>query len=450
MTKTPDLSQIVKALVCAANGRTFASLKPWNYGWSQPDYRRCPTAAIVHDEDNSVTLQPEAVQGFEEAMRVLLQFQLIRRSYEEDELWSLVASLVGTLSMQASPADLATAIESGLKRILNPPDSLVVLPVANIAQPLDIIEVGPLIIGPFARLEKRIRTKTGRRPLTMEGNKPWWMPAPDAEPRTAANEPVLLAYTGCGQLGRATDDAEQALEDLVSIALMLQPDLNALSLFSLRGDVNRPGTRGLVIDRQSLFEMSTSAPQLKRELTSPVYVDGVLGPNLHWGWYSENPFPLEELLTRSDTRAILLGRTAILQRLRVAARWHGKAHWASDLSDAVLALGISFDSMLTEEGPSPGRVISERFALLDPDPDQRRRRYRKFQGEYYAARSAIAHGARGSSVAAELVRAMAQEARWVFRQILDLSQRLGISTEKEYNQMYESLKWGESLGQTRS
>ena len=128
------------------------------------------------------------------------------------------------------------------------------------------------------------------------------------------------------------DDAEQTLEDLVSIAMMLQPDLNALSLFSLRGDVNRPGIRGLVIDRTSLVEASQSAPQLEREIASPVYLDGVLNPTLTFRWYSADPFPLEKILNLSETRQaaekILLGHTAIHKRLRVAARWYGKAHWA--------------------------------------------------------------------------------------------------------------------------
>src|SRR6202035_794133 len=145
----------------------------------------------------------------------------------------------------------------------------------------------------------------------------------------------------------------------------------------------------------------------------PVLVDGIFGQIISFRWYSENPFPLQLLLSPPDKRSVaeqlLLGSTAVVRRLRVAALCHAKAHWSIDLADAVLALGICFESMLAEQGPSPGRVLSERFALIDPDHNHRQGRYRQFQTEYYPARSSVAHGAKKGSLNTTFVRGMARE-----------------------------------------
>jgi hypothetical protein len=250
--------------------------------------------------------------------------------------------------------------------------------------------------------------------------------------------PVVMAYVSQSQLELAINSAGDAFEDLISIALMMQPDLDALSLFSLRGDANRPGLRGLVVDRETLSKLSERVPAISREIGCQVLVDGVLGERTTLHWYSENPFPLENLLADSEKQSIaerlLLASSGIDRRLRVAARWHAKAHWSAELADAVLALGICFDSMLSEQSPSPGRVLSERYALLDADPDGRRRRY-------YPARSSVAHGAKSESLDMSFVRDMARQARWTFQRILRVTTLLGTSSEDDYQKMWESLKW---------
>jgi hypothetical protein len=43
---------------------------------------------------------------------------------------------------------------------------------------------------------------------------------------------------------------------------------------------------------------------------------------------------------------------------------------------------IAFDSLLSESSPSPGRVLSERFALLAVSPEERSRRYKLFLKDY--------------------------------------------------------------------
>lgn len=447
MTKQLDVSVIINRLIRVAQGRELTANRPWNYGWSQATYRRSATAAMTYKDNQGISLQASAVDLLEEAASTLLKVQQIRDYYDANEFWSLIASLIGALPLDSSPEHLANEIEQRIKRLIDPPDSLVVMPVANLAPPQTVVEIGNLLIGHLdTHFETRLREKSGHPGLKSMSVQPWWMPLLDDVDEAVEPRPNLIAHIGRTQLRRAIDDAEQAFDDVISLSLMAEPDLDRFSLYSLRGVANRPGVRGLGVDRSFLTKTAQSSPPVTRELGAAMFVDGILGPTLMHRWYGEDPFPLEQLLGHSDNRSIVervfSGSTAVHHRLTVAARWHAKAHWALDPADAVLALGICFDSMLSEQGPSPGRVISERFALLHPDPNHRDQRYRRFQTGYYPARSSVAHGAKKTSVDAAFVREMAKETRWVFQRILQLTQSLKVRTEDEYDNMYFDLKWG--------
>jgi hypothetical protein len=142
--------------------------------------------------------------------------------------------------------------------------------------------------------------------------------------------------------------------------------------------------------------------------------------------------------------SFLLSTTnTVTKRLRLAARWHAKAFWSDELDDAILALGIAFDVLLKEKSNSPGRVHADRFAFLAPRVTERRKRYKRFQGEYYAARSAVAHGGRSSAADGHFVRLMAADARQTFAQLLAAVQARSIKNEDEYDRMFDALKWGD-------
>jgi hypothetical protein len=445
MPKSPDVAAIVSDLVLAALTRKVASGEAWDYGWSHVDYRRSPAAAMTHGDGVGVQLNASGIEAFERATNRLLSSRVVRDCYDVEEFWGAMASVVGKLPLSADAKELSSKIERQIRQIIDPPKSLVVSPVANIAPPLATLDFGSLIVGHFdERFRKLLSSRVGRAVFTRPNMDLWW--AGSHEAGRLKGEPVtLLAYMGESQLDRAISDAGEALENLISIALMLQADLDSLSLHSLRGDLNRPGLRGLAVDRVSLMRISESVREASREIGCQVFVDGVFGPRTTVHWYSADAFPLEKLLTETEKRTtaerLLVGSSAIDRRLLIAARWHAKAHWSFDPVDSVLALGISFDSMLSEQGPTPGRVLSERFALLDPDANNRRQRYHQFQTQYYPARSAVAHGAQRKSLGAEFVRGMAAQARWTFQRILDLTRRLAIKSEDEYKKMWEKFKW---------
>ena len=446
MSKDPDIAAIVSDLVGAALTRKVVSEEAWDHGWSQVDYRRSPAAAMTHRKGVGVRLDASGIEAFERATKCLLSSQAVRLRYDVEEFWGVMAAMVGKLPLNADAKELGTKIEQLIGRITNPANSLVVCPVANIVPPLAPLDVGSLIVGNFdERFRQLLSSRMGRAMFTRPNMDLWWASGSYDLGGPKEDSATLLAYTGESQLDRAIRDAGEAFENLVSIALMLQTDLDSLSLYSLRGDLNRPGLRGLVVDRSSLVKLSERVRETSREIGCPIFVDGVFGPRTTMDWYGADPFPLERLLTEPEKRTTaerLLSRsTAIDRRLLVAARWHAKAHWSFDPVDCVLALGISFDSMLSEQGPTPGRVLSERFALLDPVPGNRRQRYRRFQTEYYSARSAVAHGAQKEFLETDFVRGMAAQARWTFQRILDLTQRLAIKSEDEYKKMWETFKW---------
>jgi hypothetical protein len=256
---------------------------------------------------------------------------------------------------------------------------------------------------------------------------------------------VLLAHFGPSQFDRAFRDTQESLENLVSLALVLEPDLDGQRLYSLRGDAHRPGIRGLVVDRQSLSSWVQVSPSLSRDLGAEIVLSGAFGSTVTHRWYGGDPFPLNALLgvdRLAEAQRVLLGRSNVHRRLQVAARWHAKAHWSLDVEDAVLALGIAFESLLSEANPSSGRVLGDRFALLAPSASERAARYRLFTKEYYSARSSIAHGAKRSDVDHLFARRMAKDLRDTFRRIANLTMAETIGSEEAFGQMFDNMKWG--------
>jgi hypothetical protein len=434
---------IAVQLLEAARERTASSSKPWDYGWCDESYRRSEDAALSYKPGLSVRLSRSGVEAFEAAVMALLKISSVADAYDKEEFWGVVGGLVGTLPLGGEPDDLRKLIESRLQRLVATTVAWVLFPVCHVASPSSVLEFGPLRIGSgkeiWASLPDETRAKLGDSP---HYSSLWWYPTP-AGPQESI---VLCAYSTHRQLEQAFHDAQKAFDDLISLALMSEPDLDSLGLYSLRGDTHRPGVRGIKLDRHSLSEIAKRQDGVTKELAASVLTTGLLGPHVSHHWLGEDPFPLERLLGKPQRRervGFLLGNeSSVTKRLRAAARWHAKAYWADEMDDAVLALGIAFDLMLKERGNSPGRVHAERYAFLSAKPDERPERYRRFQGEYYAARSAVAHGGRTSASTAQFVRAMAADVRQVFLQVSEFAEVRGLKTEEEYDEMFEGLKWG--------
>jgi hypothetical protein len=257
---------------------------------------------------------------------------------------------------------------------------------------------------------------------------------------------VLFSWWSQSQGEKARTEAFQAFEHLLTVSLLLSPDLESLGLHGLRGDSHRPGVRGLTLHRPVLVDAGRSTETLSGELSAEVLQRSRLKSGVTHVWYGEDPFPLDRILGTESVRrtvlAVVQGNRALHARVRAAARWHAKAHWSYSPEDAVLALGVAFDSLLSERAGLPGRSVAERFAFLDSDARRRSERAKSFV-EMYSARSSVAHGGRSSRLdEPEFARRMASELRWATQRLLDVSHSAGATSDSELAAMFDELKWG--------
>jgi hypothetical protein len=289
------------------------------------------------------------------------------------------------------------------------------------------------------RLLPAIKLAARGRPELRAADRPWWLKALGDASITGPDVVVFAAWVPAFG-NRAVDLARQLFEDILSLGLLLGPMPRALGLTPLRGESHRPGIRGLALHRRAL----TGAETLVRELGAEIRVDSAIGSSSSLHWYGEEPVRLDRLIDYSadEIASVLVQTSALSGRLLVAARWLNQAHWADRSDDAALALGIALDALLAESGSSPGRVLSERFAFLEPDPAKRASRAERIN-LLYQVRSSIAHGAKSKEVDQDgFIDGMAADVRWAAHRLLDASTITPLRTEGDHAAFFARLKWG--------
>lgn len=237
--------------------------------------------------------------------------------------------------------------------------------------------------------------------------------------------------------------------DLIDLALLFEPDLDARQLFSGRGDANRPGVRGLTLHRPAFSGIADHASaDVSRELAaSLVLIDGRNIQRQSYRWFSTDPVRLDQLLEpekkASLVKRVLWTKTGVFERLRIAARWHAKSHWSIDPHEAVLCIGIAFDALLGSAGGPQRRELSERFAYLHPIPSEREHRYKLFSRSYYTARSEVAHGLPCSALGEPgFCRQMSSDLRVAAIRLLEVVDRWKVETDEGFSEMFAAIKWG--------
>jgi hypothetical protein len=177
----------------------------------------------------------------------------------------------------------------------------------------------------------------------------------------------------------------------------------------------------------------------------PLVISSTFGIDRSVHWYSADPVPLDELLVdagpdRLTTAA--LDNAPISRRLRVAARWYADGQWSRDADDAALALGVALDAIVGSRSALPGRVMAQRFALLDADPARRRDRVARYN-EVYGVRSAVAHGGESPRLTEEgFVRSVADDVRWATERLLEFGNAFPSTTEAALDSSFEALALG--------
>lgn len=428
-------TELVLATVdCAADSD---NPKPWNYGWCLESYRHNPTAAIS-SSDGPVRLSPEGVANLEKLHATLTKQPQVRDHWDPEELWGGLATLIASVFRLENKEEKARDF---LARIIHTQPSLVIFPVSNIAWDGDPARIGKKSV--IGRLNEdfvcAIQQLGGRALNHSDLATEYINNLKHREPR------VGFATLVPGQRSKARSQAARNLQVLVDLTMMLVTNKNDRNLWSLRGDTNRPGVRGITLDRKAIEEGLRESGDHVELYSNPLIVDN-LGRDGSVTWRGEKPIPLSELLEddklSNAVETCLTMENTFLRRMHVAARWFADSYWASEPDDAALAAGVALDALLGSKSALPGRAMKERYALLERDPQLRPERAKEHE-EIYAVRSVVAHGGEARKLnEGNFLREMQDSITWTAWRLLDAHSTFSVSGEKEFESLFEDLRWG--------
>jgi hypothetical protein len=430
----PDVQEL---LTKAANSVVPAvGGDPWEYGWSQPDYRHSDLAALS-DPRGPMTMTKSGLIAYEDAMECLLKDEAVGTRWSEDQLWGVVASLAVDASRSQEPAERVASLLAWLR---NASETLTVLPLANVSWTGEPLVLSDLVLGVLDEgLRHTIDSNANGRTTVPKSNL-------DRLSQTyGSTSLVAVAVWGPSQGKLAVAQAERRVRSLLDLSLFLEPEPAGAGLYSLRGPTNRPGVRGVTMHRHAVADGLTAAGA-HHELAAEILVVGEGGAQWAVQWHSTDLFPLDDLLAkparRSALERCLRGELPLARRASVAARWYAEAHWASNAEDAMLALGVSLDALIGSRQGLPGRAMRERFALLEPDPTLRATRARR-HAAIYSARSAVAHaGASRTASKAEFVRDVARDVVWTMYRMIAFDALFSPKNDDDLDDGFERLRWG--------
>ncbi|MET7348840.1 hypothetical protein [Streptomyces mirabilis] len=424
-------------LAAATGAEDSDNPRPWDYGWCSESYRHSRTAAIS-SPSGPVRLSTEGVARLEELHAALAKQPQVRDQWSLEELWGYLATLIACVHRVDDREGKAREF---LARIIYTQPSLVVFPVSNIAWNGDPIRIGKKNV--IGRLDDEfvdaIQQLGGRALSHKDLVAEYISKLKHREPR------IGFAALVPGQRSKARSQADRNLQVLVDLTMMLVTNKSDRKLWSLRGDTNRPGVRGITLDRKAVEAGLGESGDHQELYSSPLVID-TLGQSGAVEWLGEEPIPLRELLQddalRSAVEICLTQENTFLRRLHVAARWFADSYWASASDDAALAAGVALDALLGSKSALPGRAMKERYALLERDPQARSERAKEHE-EIYATRSVVAHGGEARKLSeGNFLREMQDSITWAAWRLLDAHSTFSISSEKELESLFEDLRWG--------
>jgi Apea-like HEPN len=390
-------AQSITELLTSASGQVLpaSGREPWAYGWAFPDYRHSDRAALK-GRQGPVTLSDIGIAAFEKAVTRLLKEQKIRDRWEAESFWGMLAAMVVSASERNDPNEFISGYVEAL-RTVGP--TLVIHLIANAVWNQPPMSFGNAVLGDAnMAFLNYVNESAGHRSKVSDELIARWLDR-EVQPRID-NDGVLPAAIACwtrGQDELARAESERQLRDTIDLTILLEHDLRAFEVYH-RGGTNRPGVRGITLDRGAVERGLIDSAKI--ELVSSPLTVSPFGVRLGHSWFGAEPLPLGAMLAQQYLRdgvKSCFGMNPISSRVRVAARWFTDAHYTLDNDDAALALGVAMDAMLSGERALPGNAMADRFALLEPDPKQRRSLVTKYL-KLYSVRSSVAHGGRSSKL----------------------------------------------------
>jgi len=418
--------------------------EPWQYGWCLKEYRRSEDAAL-DGADGPVSLTQDGIEAFESAVSKLLRENQVRERWDPEELWGVVASLI-VVASEEEAGERSAFIKESLEKLQKCGRALTIQLISNVTWGRPPLIFGNGIVGDanvdfidFVNAAAR-----GRACIGTEQAESWLND--QVRPRITgedAEQPVAIACWTTGQLRLALVETERQLNDIIDLAILLENDLTGHEIYR-RGDVNRPGIRGITVDRGAIERALHDTPAAMELISLPVTAS-VLKNGISAQWYSAEPLPLGDLFNQAYLRDAVQScfkTDPISNRMRVAARWFAEAHYTSADDDAALALGVAMDALLNGQRALPGNAMADRLALLSDDSSKRRQLVRDYL-DAYGVRSSVAHGGRSSKLNdPEFLKKYQELVHWTAWRSLALRDKFKVSTDKGIDDLYDELRWG--------
>jgi len=431
------LNESIAAHLAEARDSIMPSEDPPRIGWAwmMEEYRVSSERAF-RGPNGSLTVGDGGIAALETAISELLRDQNTRTLWREEDIWTTVLSLLGAAALN-NQLDLLSAV----RKIRRPEAVRSVAAIANVSW-----ASAPQTFGNFsiAALDKPEQARDLAAFLKVDGLGLEAIAEHSVQLHRAFGPHVLATSTSPRQGEFAHSDFARELDDLIGLTLLFAPNLNDFNVLSRRGSTNRPGMRGLALDRGALAQLLSDKGS--GELAASVLSIAGWGGQTGIRWYSASPMPLDQLLAGEAGAIVgdlLRATDAIAQRLRVAARWYARSFWSDADDDAALALSVALDSLLTGKDAVPGAVSKGRFALLERDPAHRAERFRRYD-EVYQVRNAIAHGGDGTRRLEAIggANSMLEDARWVAEKLLELRRVSKPLTDKAFRELWDGVQWG--------
>lgn len=433
-----DLLVVAASTVVAAPGR-----QPWNYGWFQEGYRNSESAALS-GPSGPMTLTGEGIKAYEDAVARLLRDPKVAVRWDGQEFWGLVAVTVVLAASEIAGSARQAFVEEKLNFLRNARKALSLQLVANVTWNRAPILFGDSVIGNadegFFRFVNA--SSRGRIKLDEELWRSWAERYVAPRITDDVGSPVAIACWTTGQDRLAFDETDRQLRNIVDLALFLERDLESHKIYR-RGDVNRPGIRGLVLDRGAV-ERGLDG-NAKVELSAPQFTITDAGDARSLHWFGSEPLPLGELYGQVYLREAVqscLKNDPIARRMRVASRWYSEAHFTLATDDAALALGVAMDALLTGKGSLPGSVMADRVAALSDEPAKRPGLVKEYL-DLYHVRSSVAHGGQSSKLSKEgFMKDFADFVRWIAWRFLAIQNNFSPSSDAAVDALFNDLRWG--------
>jgi len=394
-----------------------------------------------------MSLAGPGVEAYEQAVERLLREGAIKDRWHSEDLWWRVAQMVIAAARSRDPGSSIAARLDHLRRAKR---VSVLVPIANVTWGAAPLRLGDGLVGMAgdALVSELVGLPQAGETAALEAAREWTRAQQQPDGTGSATRQVVVAAVSTQAQGRlAVDRAQAWVEDLCALALLSVDDPGAHGLYSLRGYSNRPGVRGLTLDRSAVQRAFEATQSGRHELSVQPLVLSDKGAHAHGGWFSVDPVDLHALLADGSRRdfvlACLISTDVIPRRLRVAARWYADAHWSLEQDDAVLALGVALDALVGARQGLPGRILAQRFAYLEPNPTLRRARVDRWN-EMYSLRSTIAHGGEAAkALEAFSVRDMAAEVVWTAQRLRAFDAEFHVRSEADFEAVGERLRLGE-------